>query len=472
MEKIFLIWKRFLLIFLPCFCFFFLNFESYSFFQSQAGSFVLVGFWILFWWSFEVVPIPVTSLLPLFLFPLLNIATENEVVLSYSHPVIFLFMGGFFLAKALQITNLHKRVALKVLSLIGGSYHGILLAFMMTSFFLSMWISNTATVLLMLSVASGVLLFFEERDHNPSSFKAFSAALCLGIAYSSSIGGTATLIGTPPNGLLSSYLKKQYDIELSMFEWIKDIFPFSILLFGILWVWFVYVVFRFPKQKIEVKDYLKKEESKLGVYSYDEKVVNIVLVLTAFAWIFRPLIEERLSIFLSDSMIAILGSLILFSWPSKRKNGFILDWTTASSIPWGILLMFGAGLSLANAFESTGLLKMVADYLINTPQFSPFFVLFLFSASALFLTEFLTNSAAMAAFLPLLSVFAERYNIPVTYLAIPCTLCCSFAFMLPIGTPPNAIVFSSGRVRLSQMIFAGFGLNLLALLAILLYFGF
>ena len=171
-------------------------------------------------------------------------------------------------------------------------------------------------------------------------------------------------------------------------------------------------------------------------------------------------------------MIAILGSLILFSWPSKRKNGFILDWTTASSIPWGILLMFGAGLSLANAFESTGLLKMVADYLINTPQFSPFFVLFLFSASALFLTEFLTNSAAMAAFLPLLSVFAERYNIPVTYLAIPCTLCCSFAFMLPIGTPPNAIVFSSGRVRLSQMIFAGFGLNLLALLAILLYFGF
>jgi sodium-dependent dicarboxylate transporter 2/3/5 len=181
-------------------------------------------------------------------------------------------MGGFFLAKSLQITNLHKRVALKVLSLIGGSYHGILLAFMLTSFFLSMWISNTATVLLMLSVASGVLLFFEERDYDGSSFKSFAAALCLGIAYSSSIGGTATLIGTPPNGLLSSYLKKQYDIELSMFQWIKDIFPFSILLFGVLWVWFVYVVFRFPKQKIEVKDYLKKEESKLGVYSYDEKV--------------------------------------------------------------------------------------------------------------------------------------------------------------------------------------------------------
>lgn len=469
MDKVFFYWKRFLLFFLPLFCFS-LPLLIEGFFTTPPGKLTLLSVWMIFWWAFEVVPIPVTSLLPLVFYPLFQVTTEKEVVVNYARPIIFLFMGGFFLAKALERTGLHRRLALKVLSRIGGSYGGVLLAFMLTSFFLSMWISNTATTLLMLSVASGVLLFFEGKEEGNLHLKKFSVALFLGIAYSSSIGGTATLIGTPPNGLLASYLKKQHGLELSMLEWIKQVLPFSLLLLGFLWFWLAKVIFKSPKKVVDPSEYLKEEESKLGFCSYDEKVVSMTLVLTALAWCLRPLLVRGFQIFLSDAMIALFGALVLFCWPSKERKGFILDWESATTIPWGVLLMFGGGLSMASAFKSTGLLQMVADSLVSLPEYSPRFLLFVFCGSALFLTETLTNSAAMATLLPLLTIFSERYGLPVTYLAIPATLCCSFAFMLPIATPPNAIVFSSGRVRLSEMILTGFGLNLLAILAILVYF--
>lgn len=474
LELFFSHFKKVLLLGAPLFCFFMMSYFASGFLGTAQGRFLLLSFWMLIWWAFEVVPIPVTSLIPIVFFPLCGVMPEKEVFMQYSKPIIFLFMGGFFLAKALEKTRLHKRFALKVLELIGGNYQRTLLAFMVTTFFLSMWISNTATTLLMLAVASGVLLFLEKIDQDQIVFSNFSKALLLCIAYSASVGGVATLIGTPPNGFLAAYLKENHNFELSMLEWIKSTFPFVLIVFVLLWVWLTQIYFRFPQKNLDLKSYLAEEQKKLGAISCDEKVVMAVLLVTAFCWVIRKEFVSLTGLSISDAAIAMGASLVLFSWPSKtskNKKDFILDWTTGSKIPWGILLMFGGGLSIAHGFKSTGLTNSLVNSLDLLPDLNPFVLLSSFSLVTLGLTEILTNSAAVATLLPVLTIFSERYDLVITYLAIPCTICCSLAFMLPIATPPNALVFSQGKIKLKDMFFCGLGFNLVVLAVVFVFFG-
>ena len=427
---------------------------------------------MIVWWAFEVVPIPVTALIPILVYPFAGILSQSEVAKEYSRPIIFLFMGGFFLAKALEKTGLHKRLALSVLLSVGGTYYTTITAFMVTSFFISMWISNTATTLLMISVASGICSFLENLEELEESFPKFRTALFLSIAYSASIGGASTLIGTPPNGILASYLETESHLDLAMFDWLRSVFPFSVCLLILLWVWLVKVVFRIPNHRISLKEYLLREKKVLGAISRDEKIVIGVVLSAIFLWLLRPHLNEAFHLNLSDAGVALLAAFVLLSTPSGSGKGFLLDWKTAERIPWGVLLMFGGALSLAQGFKAVGFVDSLREVIQLLPSVSSPILLGLVCAVSLFLTEVLTNSAAMATLLPILSLLSERYDLSILYLALPATICSSFAFMLPVATPPNAIVFTSGKVRLKDMILCGFGFNLIALFAIFVFYGF
>lgn len=442
------------------------------YFLTPAGKLVAFTLWMILWWAFEVVPIPVTALIPVALFPLLGVTSLNEVVTEYSKPIIFLFMGGFFLAKALEATELHKKLALKVLLLLGGSYTRIVSSFMLISFFLSMWISNTATTLLMVSVAYGVLSFLEGEGVRKKTLGALQKSLLLGIAYSSSIGGASTLIGTPPNGLMASYLREHHGVDLTMLSWMKTALPFTSLMLFVMWFFLTKIYFRLPKEEADIRDYLIEEKEKLPKRDRDEAMVTLVMLGTVLCWVFRSQIGALTGVPLSDAGIALTASLVLFSFPSKRHKGSILTWKKAEEIPWGVLLMFGGALSLTKAFTSTGLLAQVAPALMSLPDLWAPLLLGGLACCTLFFTEFLTNSAAMATLLPIFTLLSERYELPILYLAVPCALTCSFAFMFPIATPPNAIVFASGRIKLKDMLLCGLSLNVISLILVLAFFGF
>ena len=444
----------------------------FPYFSSPAGRLILFGFWMILWWAFEVVPIPVTALIPVAFFPLLGVIDERELVISYSRPIIFLFMGGFFLAKALEAVNLHKKFAIEVLLLLlGGSYERIIMAFMFISFFLSMWISNTATTLLMLAVSLGVFQFLKEQGQKGENFNHFQKALLLSIAYSSSIGGAASLIGTPPNALLASYLRENHDVHLSMLSWMKMALPFTLCLLLSVWFFLSKVFFKISQETIHLESYLLSQKKILGSSGRDERVVLFVLLTTVFSWIFRDFLSKSSGLVFSDAGIALIASLVLFSFPSDSHKGSILSWKKAEGIPWGVLIMFGGALSLTKGFNSTGLLGELGFFIKTLPELSSYVLLGGLAVTALFGTEFLTNSAAIAALLPIFTLLSERYGLSISSLSIPSTLSCSLAFMFPIATPPNAIIFSSGKVPLKDMLLCGFVLNMLSLFFLFFFYG-
>ena len=445
--------------------------------EMSENGFRLLGviLWMAIWWISEVVPIAVTALLPIILFPSLNILNIQETGSNYGHKYIFLFIGGFILANAIQKWNLHKRIALNIILKIGGSTDKIILGFMLATGFLSMWISNTATTVMMLPIALSVINQLNDHpDTLENENKVFGKALMLGVAYSASAGGIATLIGTPPNLIFAGFAQDNFNIEISFFQWMKIGLPISIVLMVFIWLLLTKYAFKlnkvgFPGGKEEIKRLL----FKMGKISNEEKKILFVFTLTILCWIFRKNTINLLIPNFDDSMIAISSAIILFILPSNDKKEPILKWKDAVTIPWGILLLFGGGLSIAKGFQSTGLDIWIGEQLTFMTFTNSFIIILIVVAGVNFLTEMTSNMATTAMLLPVMIPIANLMQINPYLLLVGTTLAASCAFMLPVATPPNAVVFGSRLLKISDMVKAGIMINIFSIILILImvYFG-
>jgi sodium-dependent dicarboxylate transporter 2/3/5 len=434
--------------------------------------------WMLTWWVSETVPLAITALLPIVIFPLFSVLSVKQATLSYGNSVIFLFMGGFILALALEKHRLHERIALNLIRLTGSSGNGIILGFTLASAFLSMWISNTATAIMMLPIAMSVVNLMKQeflvQATDESRFANFSTALMLSIAYASSIGGMATLIGSPPNVVMAGLYRTQYQTDFSFLDWFAFGFPLSVLV--LISCYFLLTRILYPNHLSKVAGYenlIRSKLASLGSWSLAEKRVLIIFSLTALMWIFRPLVNEALVLLffgeskpqdlIDDTSIAMLGGILMFIVPADREaKHFILEWEDSKRMAWGILLLFGGGLCLAEGLEKTGLIKMVGEGISSYGTLSLFMLVLIVSFLAIFLTEFMSNVALTTVFVPIGFGIANAMGIHPLLLAMPITFGASCAFSMPISTPPNAVLYSSGYIKMWQMIKAGVFLNIIA----------
>ncbi|MBB62911.1 SLC13 family permease [Pseudomonadota bacterium DY0742] len=409
------------------------------------------------WWSTEAVPIPATSLLPVLLIPLLGIDSLAKATAPYANPTIFLFLGGFLLGLAMQRWNLHKRIALATLLAVGNQPSRQIAGFMIATAFISMWVSNTATSIMMLPIGLSVIGLLTEGSAREQSER-FATALLLGIAYAASVGGIATLIGTPPNALLAAFLRENHDVHIGFGQWMLLGVPVTAGMLLFTWWWLTRGGFRLSGG--DSRSMLQQEMAALGPMSRQEKLVALIFTLAALAWIFQPLLAEPLP-GLNDTSIAIGAALLLFLIPANvKERTFLLDWQTANKLPWGVLLLFGGGLSLAGVIGASGLAEWIAQSLGGLDMLPLILMIGLVALVITFLTEITSNTATAAAFLPLLGALAVAQGLPPQMLAIPAAIAASCAFMMPVATPPNAIVFGTGEMRIQSMIKAGFALNL------------
>ncbi len=439
--------------------------------DADAVRVIAVAAWLVTWWMTEAVPLPVTALLPLLLFPLLGIFTIGEATAPYASPIVFLFMGGFLIALAMEKRNLHRRIALNLIRRTGTDANGIILGFMLATAFLSMWISNTATTVMMLPIALSVIDLLKESlpTEKEVGYRRFALSLMLGIAYAANIGGTATIIGTPPNVVLVGYLQQFYEREITFGRWLLIGLPFcAILLSSTYWlvtrVLFPHRLGALPNSGALIADKLRA----LGAMSRAERGVMLVFGLTALGWVFQTSINHWLGHdYLDNTLIAMGGGILMFIVPvSVRRAEYLLDWESTTRLPWGILLLFGGGLCLAKGMETTGLVQWVGDRIAHQSGISLVWLVLLLTAFMLFMTEIMSNVALVVIFVPVVFGIADGLGIEPLYLAVPVTLASSCAFMMPISTPPNAVVFSSGYVRIGQMARAGLLLNIVSILVL------
>ncbi|MEM6378855.1 MAG: DASS family sodium-coupled anion symporter [Bacteroidota bacterium] len=441
---------------------------------SELGDKVIaVAIWMVIWWITEAVHIAVTALLPLILFPLLGIMSAADTGANYGSPIIFLFFGGFVLALALEKVNLHKRIALTIIKMTGTTPNLVILGFMLATAFMSMWISNTASTVVMLPIAISVIkLLIDDGDGFTKGDRNFALCVMLGIAFSANAGGIATVIGTPPNSVLIGLLENEYNMEISFLKWMRMGLPFSIIMVGLCYL--VLVHWMFPCSDIRFaasSNVISQELKKLGRISTRELVVLIIFGITVFLWITRTLINHYLpGLKLTDTVISLFCAVSLFAVPLNIKKGhFILKWNDTSKLAWGILLLFGGGLALAKGMASSGLVDVITQAIQNG-GFSPWIVVSLLIVLMLFMTELMSNVALVAVLAPVVAGIAIGLNIPMLNVLIPVTMASSCAFMLPMATPPNAIVFASGYVKVNEMARAGVILNILAVLLLILYY--
>jgi sodium-dependent dicarboxylate transporter 2/3/5 len=429
-----------------------------------AWRLVAMAAWMVIWWLTEAIPIPATALLPIVLMPLLGIDKIRPVAANYGHPLIFLFLGGFLLAAGMQRVGLHRRIALRIVSVVGSSPSRIILGFMIATAFLSMWISNTATTIMMYAVGLSVIDFVARKSDDDQMVRNFGVALMLAIAYSASIGGVGTLIGTPPNALLASFLQSNYQIEVTFFNWMLLGVPVVAVMLPVAWLLLTRLLF--PSHRIAIDDprgVVVRELAAMGVMSRGEKLVGLVFLAAASGWILRTPLAKLTGLPLDDTIIALVAALLLFAVPVSRARGeFALDWQAAQRIPWGVLLLFGGGLALAGGFGSTGLAKWIGSAVADV-EISTIMLVLLVTVAMVYLTEITSNTASTATFLPILGAVAVGLGLDPRILAVPVALGASMAFMMPVATPPNAIVFSYERMRLADMVRAGFLLNLVAI---------
>ncbi|AUC15026.1 anion transporter [Tenacibaculum sp. SZ-18] len=453
----------------------FFIFFPFTIISEAADAVIAVAIWMIIWWITEAVHIAVTSLLPLILFPLLKVMSIGEVGANYGSPIIFLFFGGFILALALEKVNLHKRVALSIVKLTGTTPNKVILGFMIATAFMSMWISNTASTVVMLPIALSVVkLLIKDANGFTKKDRNFALNIMLGIAFSANAGGIATVIGTPPNSVLIGLLENEYNIQISFMKWMIMGLPFSISM-----IWFSYVILTkliFPCNTInfsQTENVIIDELKKLGEISKEEKRVLLVFGITVFLWITRTLINEIFpGLKLSDTIISLVGAISLFVIPMNVKTGnFVLEWKDTEKLAWGILILFGGGLSLAKGMASSGVVDVITD-LIQNSGFNPFIVISLLIVLMLFMTELMSNVALVAVLAPVIAGIAIGFGVPLLYVLIPVTMASSCAFMLPMATPPNAIVFASGYIKVKQMVRAGVLLNIIAVLLLILYYKF
>ncbi len=432
------------------------------------------------WWMTEAIPIPATALLPLVLFPFLGVAPIEDVASPYANDIIFLFMGGFVLALAMQRWNLHRRIALVIVGAVGTSPTMLIAGFMLATAFITMWVSNTATAIMMLPIGLSVLQLMSQDGKTKPDLN-FSTALMLGIAFSASIGSVSTLIGTPPNALMRGYLSESHDIHLGFGEWMLVGVPLAAVFLVLAWFILAKVVFR-PKitEIAGGRELIRDELHKQGPMSRGEKTVAAVFVAAALSWVFIPLLADTDSVGgalpwlanISDAGIAMAVAVVLFLIPvDGRKGVAAIDWDSAVQLPWGILLLFGGGLSLSSQFTDSGLSEWIGDQ-VGVLEGVPGWVLILVvAATVLLLTELTSNTATAAAFLPIMGGVAVGLGLDVMTLIVPTALAATMAFMLPVATPPNAVAFGSGYVKIGQMVRGGVWLNAasLVLIMILMY---
>lgn len=436
--------------------------------DPKAVSVLASTAWIATWWVTEAIPISVTALLPIILFPLTGALTLSETTANFGHKYIFLFLGGFILAIAIEKWNLHKRIALLIILKVGTNINRIILGFMLATAFLSMWISNTATAVMILPV--GVAIVGQLNNGESSNF---GKALMLSIAYSASIGGMATLIGTPPNLVLAGVVEDAYQTEISFFQWFIFGLPISILLLFISWWYLTRWAYNFGNAKLpEGKEEIKKQLLALGSASFEEKIILIVFASTAIAWISRSFILTHFFPAIDDTIIAVVAAVVLFILPSKTNYKPLIEWKDARKLPWGILLLFGGGMALAVGFESSGLAVWIANQLTLVTGISIFLLLLILIAAVNFLTEITSNLATTAMLLPVLVSMATIVDVHPYVLLVGATVAASCAFMLPVATPPNAIVFGSRYLEIGDMVKKGIWMNLIsiAVLTLVVYY--
>lgn len=433
--------------------------------QMPVAAWHLIGVtgWMVIWWLAEAVPLPATALVPVVAMPSLGILPVGQVTAQYGNHLIFLFLGGFLLAAAMQRWGLHRRIALHIVAHLGRSPEGMIAGFMLATAFLSMWISNTATAVMMVAVGASVVEVVEAETADKPRARRFGVALMLSIAFAASIGGVGTLIGTPPNALLASLLEQNHGIGIGFFRWMLLGVPVVAVMLPLTHLVLTRVAFDVRGLDLaSVRGVIRAEIASLGPMSRAETLVAIVFALTAFAWIFR----EALALPISDSGIAIAAALVLFALPAGAGRGFVLDWGVAPGLPWGVLMLFGGGLALAGAFDATGLAGWIGAQVAAVDAVPLWAMVLIVAAVMVFLTGITSNTASAATFLPVLAAVAVGRGLAVEWLTVPVALAASMAFMLPVATPPNAIVFTYKGLRLADMVRAGFLVNLLSIAVI------
>lgn len=421
-----------------------------------------VGFWMVLWWVTEAVPIAATALLPLVLLPLLGIANINAAAAPYANPVIFLFFGGFILAAAFERVGLHRRLALALVAAVGTRPDRVIAGFMIAGAFISMWVSNTATVLMLLPLVNSMM----NRDtplHGATAPAAsnFEKALLLGIAYAATIGGYGTLVGTPPNALLAGFLAQTHGIRVGFLDYMLIGMPIVLIGLPITWFILTHVVFRMrDAEAILDADAVETQRRALGPATRAEKFVAAVAIMTSVAWITQPWLT-RIVPGISEAGISVACAVVLIAVPIDRKWTRVISWDAAERIPWGVLILFGGGLSLANAIQEGGLAQWIGDSVGALRSLPPLVLILIVTTIITLLTEFTSNTATAAAFLPIASSLAVGAGMNPLVLAVAVGLAASNGFMMPVGTPPNAIVFAGGRLTIPEMARAGLLVDIL-----------
>ena len=429
--------------------------------QVTLAIFLLMGIW----WGTEALPLPITSLLPLILFPIFSVEAIGVISKEFMNKVQFLFAGGFMIAIAMQKWNFHKRIALSILQYTGIKARGITAGFMITSALLSMWVMNTSTTIMLLPIGLSVVMAVTEslKKISQKEKSNFQIVILLGIAYSSSVGGIATPIGTAPNGYLIQFISEK-GIDIGFFDWMMIGLPITLVLIPFMWFLLTFVLypinFEAPK---DTKKNLKNMLNELGKISYEEKVIGIVFLVTAFLWVSRKvLVQIPIFSFLDDAVIAMLGGLSLFVLRSRNSSACLLEWKDMEKqFPWGLLFLFGGGMALAYMVSSSGLASWLAS-LIPTDT-SVFMILFSVVLMVVFLTELTSNLATTMTFIPIVYSIGVNIGIDPLILTIPLTIAASCAFMLPVATPPNSIVYASNKIPISEMVKTGIWLNIFSI---------
>ena len=442
---------------------------------------------MVIWWITEAIPIYATALVPLVLFPLLGILSPAEAAVSYADPTVFLFMGGFFIAAAMMRWNLHRRIALNVIRIAGSGTKKLVLGFMVATAFISMWISNTATAMMMIPIALALVSTLmpgtmTDKNGDQSGQRQFAICLLLGVAYAATIGGMATLIGTPPNGILVAQLSSIFPKapEIDFFSWMTFAVPFMALFLLIAWYWLTSVTNRnMPEEISGGRELIGHELKELGPLRTGEKWTLLIFISVALAWVFRTpkeigsLVIPGITTYVpgvTDATIAICGALILFMLPVDVKKGiFALDWESAKGIPWGILILFGGGICLSAGIIRSGLAELIANSFTFLAVLPLFVIIFLIVLFITFLNEVISNTAMASIMIPLMAITSVSMEINPMMLMVPAALASSLGFMLPVGTPPNTIAYGTGYISTKEMARAGFALNIIGCILITLF---